>query len=195
MVQLSFSRIVKLRVTPLFLIYFPMVLHNPEVNLSSSENIHDERSGSFDHPFHVSVCDIVYESDEKHLKISLRMFLDDLEEALIAYTGDDDLDILNYENVPEIDKALGHYLSENFSIGTGRKELAYVYLGGEIEVDVMWCYIEIEKLKPFKSISIENTIFFEIFDDQENLVHVRKDGKVRSVRLTKGKSRNTVEWE
>ena len=35
------------------------------------------------HPFHVSVCDMTYESSDRHLKISVRMFLDDLEEAFI----------------------------------------------------------------------------------------------------------------
>ena len=39
------------------------------------------------HAFHVSVCDVVYNSDDKHLKISVRLFLDDLEKELKERQG------------------------------------------------------------------------------------------------------------
>ena len=47
------------------------------------------------HPFHVSVSDIKYKEDQKAIQISTRIFLDDLELALRAFTGNEKLDIMD----------------------------------------------------------------------------------------------------
>lgn len=147
------------------------------------------------HPFHVSVCDITYKSDDRHLKISVRIFLDDLEDALQRKSGNHTLDIMDQSEWENINHTLEIYFQENLTITTGKKALDYQYLGSEIEEDVLWSYLEVEKLKPFKSISIENKILTEIFDDQENLVHVRKDGIVRSMRLYGNQLSAEVKWD
>ena len=54
------------------------------------------------HPFHVSICDVTYDSNDKHLKISVRLFADDLEIGLSDYTNTPDLDI------SELDLSLIH---------------------------------------------------------------------------------------
>jgi hypothetical protein len=58
-----------------------------------------------------------------------------------------------------------------------------VYLGEEIEADVMWCYIEIPKVKKLERIEVENLLLLETFDDQMNLVHVKAFGATQSLKL------------
>ena len=50
------------------------------------------------HPFHVSVSDIKYKEEQKAIQISTRIFLDDLEVALQAFTGNEALDIVDKSN-------------------------------------------------------------------------------------------------
>ena len=50
------------------------------------------------HPFHVSICDVTYDSNDKHLKISVRLFADDLEIGLSGYTNTPNLDLLELDS-------------------------------------------------------------------------------------------------
>ena len=147
------------------------------------------------HPFHVSVCDMVYESNDKHLKISVRLFLDDLEEVLQTYGDLPNLDIVQEAEQPNIQKLVGESMLENLGGKVGKKEIELNYLGCETDMDVMWIYLEVEKLKPFKNITVRHTSFLEKFDDQENLMNVKKDGEMKGVRLRKGKVESTLSWD
>jgi hypothetical protein len=147
------------------------------------------------HPFHVSVCDMVYDSDDKHLKISVRLFLDDLEDGLKPMIGDESYDITDTSRWDETQEALEAYFQKHLGISIKGKALEPVYLGSEIESDAMWCYIEVLKLRPFDEITVRYTALKEIFPDQENLVHVRLDGEVKSCRIFGDKLEDTLSWD
>jgi hypothetical protein len=146
------------------------------------------------HPFHVSVCDIEYETEDKHLKISVRVFLDDLELGLRDYSSEPYLDIMDESNYEFVHEKLEEYLLKNLQVYRNGKRLELTYLGEEREIDVMWCYLEVEKLRPFSELAVQNTLLHEIYDDQENLVHIRKDGKVKSMRLLEDQPKAEVSW-
>jgi hypothetical protein len=147
------------------------------------------------HAFHVSVCDMVYESDDKHLKISVRLFLDDLEDALEPATGLQLYDITREEHWDLTQQLLEQYFAKNLKINIKNKSLDLAYLGSEVEGDAMWCYLEVEKLKPFDEMTVQYTALKEVFDDQENLVHVRVDGEVRSCRIFGDTIKETLTWD
>jgi hypothetical protein len=147
------------------------------------------------HPFHVSVCDMVYESSDKHLKISVRLFLDDLEEALSPKSNLEHYDITEKANWELTQQLLKTYLEDNLEIKIKNKDIPLNYLGSEVESDAMWCYLEVEKIKRFDDITVKYTVLKEIFSDQENLVHVRVDGEVKSCRLYGDKESETLTWD
>lgn len=148
------------------------------------------------HPFHVSVSDIKYKEDQKALQISTRIFLDDLELALQTYTGNEKLDITDKANWEFVKENLKSYILEHVQMWD-EKDRAYElnYIGAEIEEDVMWCYIEIEKVKKLESVKVRNSILHEIWGDQENLVHFRAFDKVKSERLMKGEEVKVFAWD
>lgn len=148
------------------------------------------------HPFHVSVSDIKYKEDQKALQVSTRIFLDDLELALQAYSGNDTLDIVEKADWKFVNETLGQYLLERISLKDekGRKyELNYI--GAEIEEDVMWCYLEVEKVRKLESVTVTNKILHEVWADQENLVHFRAFDGVKSARLFRGEETKLFSWE
>ncbi len=147
------------------------------------------------HPFHVSVSEVKYKEDIKSIQISTRIFLDDLEIGLRTYSRNEKLDIVKRENWDFVNEQLGRYLLENFKVFNEKGQLEAKYLGAEIEDDVMWAYIEIEKVKKLRTVTIWNSILTETYEDQENLIHFRAFGKVKSARHFKGKERQTYEWE
>lgn len=138
---------------------------------------------------------MVYKSEDKHLKISVRIFLDDLEAGISPMIMDKPYDISDSSRWDETQSAIRAYLGENLKIFIGGKEIEVTYLGSEIEIDAMWCYVEALKVKPFDEITVQYTALKEVFDDQENLVHVRRDGKVRSARIYGDKLKETLSWD
>ena len=147
------------------------------------------------HPFHVSVTEIKYKEDQKTIQISARIFLDDLELGLREYVGNDKLDIMAESSWDFIEENLGKYLIRRIRLWDEKgKPYELNYLGAEIEEDVMWCYIEIEKVKKLRQVKISNSILHEVWADQENLVHFRAFDKVKSARLFKGEEAKVFKW-
>ena len=134
------------------------------------------------HPYHISVCDIVHKSDQKTLQVSQRVFLDDLEETLNERFNIM-VDVTNPKNPSYRDSLIQVYLFENIKITVDGKTKKRTYIGNEIEEDGMWCYIEYHSVKSMKSVEITNTVFFDKFDDQANIIHLKYAGKTRSLKL------------
>ena len=148
------------------------------------------------HPFHVSVADIKYKEDQKAIQISLRIFLDDLELALQTYSGDQKLDITEEGRWEFVNNNLKEYLLERVKLWDEKdKEYELTYIGAEIEDEVMWCYLEVEKVKKLERVKFSNTALFEVWADQENLAHFRAFDYVKSARLYKGEDSAVFEWE
>ena len=145
------------------------------------------------HPFHVSICDVTYDSNDKHLKISVRLFADDLERGLSDYAEDPDLALLELDST-KLNVLLQRYLSENLRFTTSKEVLRLHYLGSQKEDNGMWCFLEYENLTPFDEIAVFNSLLVNAFNDQENLVHFRKNKTVKSLRLNQKNKSGTVNW-
>lgn len=148
------------------------------------------------HPFHVSVSDIKYKEEQKAIQITTRIFLDDLELALQKHMKDETLDILENARWSEINTNLESYLLERIGIWDAKGQAYELqYIGAEMEDDVMWCYLEIEKVKKLKEVRVTNRILHEVWADQENLIHFRAFDEVKSERLYKGANTKVFQWE
>jgi hypothetical protein len=54
--------------------------------------------------------------------------------------------------------------------------------------------LEYENLSPFDEIAVFNSLLVNAFEDQENLVHFRKNKIVKSLRLNHKNKIGTVNW-
>ncbi len=145
------------------------------------------------HPFHVSICDVTYDSNDKHLKISVRLFADDLEIGLSGYTNTPNLDLLELDST-KLNVLLKQYLLETLHFTINKKKLSIQYLGSQKEDNGIWCFLECENLSPFNEISIFNSLLVNFFSDQENLVHFRKNKTIKSLRLNQENKAGTINW-
>jgi hypothetical protein len=136
------------------------------------------------HPLHITVTEIVFNEKNKSVEMLSRIFVDDLETTLRKRTNDQDLDILNTPKA-SLDQLMASYYNDHFKIALDGKAQVIHYLGHERDGDAFIFYIEVEKIKKWKTIQITNSLLTEMFDDQSNLVHVTVRGDVKSMRLTK----------
>ncbi|MEO0899781.1 MAG: DUF6702 family protein [Bacteroidota bacterium] len=146
------------------------------------------------HPFHLSVSEINENKEANTLEISMRLFIDDMEEGLkeAGYGG-----VKLGSNGPAGNSSalLYKYIQDNFELKVNDEAVAFNFLGAEYEFsNVMWCYLEVENVKDIKKIGVRNHILTEVFSDQQNIVHVRKEGKLQSLRLRKGNDQGELTY-
>ncbi|MEQ8414586.1 MAG: hypothetical protein RIB71_08960 [Imperialibacter sp.] len=146
------------------------------------------------HPFHVSVCDVEFNDKTKALEISQRIFLDDLEEALRKKSGWTTLDVVNPSDKKRFDALMKEFVIENLSIEINNKPVKLSYLGHEMESDAIWCYLEVTGVNNLTTIGVENSVLIDTFPDQVNLVHVKKEGKIRSLKLYRDNIKGSIDY-
>lgn len=139
---------------------------------------------SYLHPFHVSVCDVDFKEESKSIQVSQRIFLDDLEKALNE-KYDINIAIDDMSTEAYRDSIIHVYLFETLNLIIDGKVRNRNYIGNEIEEDAMWCYIEYEGIKTFKTLEMTNRVLLETFDDQANIVHFSYGESEKSVKLDK----------
>jgi len=116
-----------------------------------------------------------YNKKDKAFEISIQLFTHDLVPTLEKRLKKS----VNLEKNPETDKILFDYLKEKFVLKDKRdgsvKKLNWI--GKEIETDTVNVYLEIFFEENLEDLSLQNSIFFESFSEQTNLVVVRHTEK------------------
>ena len=123
------------------------------------------------HKFYVSLTEVRYNLQTERFEVSMRIFPDDLDRALLERTG------INTQLGTELehkdaDSLLMVYLLEDFSLQVNGEEIALNYLGKEPESDAIWCYLESSKVVAPETITVHNAILTEYFPDQVNIIQV-----------------------
>lgn len=127
------------------------------------------------HRYHTSLTRMDYNEKEKLIEISIQLFTHDLVPALEQKNGGKRLDL---EKTPGVDKLILAYLNENFVFKNKNGEPQPLrWVGKEMEVDAVWVYVEISSPESLSGANLQNTILFESFSEQVNLVVARFGGK------------------
>lgn len=128
------------------------------------------------HPFHASVFEIDYIEKKKEMQMTIQMFYDDTEQAIGC--------LLTDEATCELE--LEKYLLKNLQMDIDNKSFELQYLGFEEDFDVIYCYLKVENVSNPTSIEIGCQLFFDTFNDQENIVHFNHLGNTQTRRLRTG---------
>lgn len=108
-----------------------------------------------------------YNAKEKIIETSIQLFTHDLVPLLEEKTKRK----IDLEKTADVDKLIFNYLSENFILKDEKGETKKIkWIGKELDVDTAWVYLEISSDKSPDGFNLQNTIFFESFPEQTNLV-------------------------
>lgn len=125
------------------------------------------------HEFYVSLTEIRYNKQTERFELSIRIFPDDLDRALLARSGIHTQLATELEH-RQADSLLISYILEDFTLEVNGKKLPLEYLGKEPESNAIWCYLESAKVVNPESITVRNAILTEYFPDQVNIIQVYK---------------------
>lgn len=145
------------------------------------------------HKFYVSVTQIEYKEEEQSLQIITRIFIDDIEEAL-RKRYDEKITLISKEQETKVDEYLSTYLKQKLRITVNGKEIYYTFLGKEYDNDLVLCYLEAENISSLEIIEVSNLTLMDFFEEQQNLVHVKKGKKRKSLILEKERDNGMLKF-
>lgn len=132
------------------------------------------------HDYYVSICTIRHNAETRTLDITWRMTTHDIEHSLLSESGDRDLKLGTGKELPEADSLLAGYLLRHLDLRMDGTPLKIRYLGKQVELEDMYCYLQVDDVEYLTLLSVHATLLQDLFDEQENVVHLEAAGKTRS---------------
>lgn len=138
------------------------------------------------HKFYVSVTTVEYAPKEESLQIISRIFIDDLERALLER-----YDLKTALGTPEESTQgtayIERYFNSKFTVFVNGEKRKYTFLGRKYDRDQVICYLEISGLPEggLESVGVQNEILMDVFEEQKNLVHLKVLGQKKSYVLVR----------
>ncbi|MFD1142460.1 DUF6702 family protein [Larkinella insperata] len=144
------------------------------------------------HPVHTSVTQMQYNAAEKTFEVSLRVFTDDLEEALTKENNNQRVRLNDKDaNNPLVER----YIRRHFGLAnSSRQRKPFRYLGKEQEMEATWIYVEVPYSEPVEGSVLQQSLLTELFDDQVNLVNVSYLSQKKTVLFRKSNTQQVLTW-
>ena len=141
------------------------------------------------HALRLSLCQIEYTSEKQQLIIELRLFLMDVNEALVFDPDNNELGLGQPDEAPHAEGMLLGYLNRFFYIKANGKQLALkinsMSLNGQGDDAALGLTFSYPSQEKITSLEIKNAVFTDLFFDQSNVVYVHVDDDSRSLMLNK----------
>ncbi len=126
------------------------------------------------HPLHVSTTEINYNIENLSLEIAIKVFAEDIESALET-VGQYRI----YSNLAKKEKQKEQlmitYLNKHFIVWINQKKQDLGYIGHEYEDEFIWFYVEIQNIDVDEIMTIQQTIFMDLFPDQSNHIYYSRE--------------------
>ena len=124
-----------------------------------------------------------YSENEKSIQTSLKLFTNDLEDALKKISKQS-VDLINGKDKEALNKLLNEYIQKRLSLKVNGELKKFTFVGFERESEAIWIYIEYAQTEAPKKIEIENTLLYDYIQGQINVVHFELNGKKQSSKVT-----------
>jgi hypothetical protein len=133
------------------------------------------------HPFYVSVTEINHNATDKNLEISCKIFTDDFE-ATLTKNFNTRVDLFNPRDKQQVDRFISDYVGKHLVIKLDGKPVHLEFVGFERESEAVWSYFQVKTPAP-KKVEITNTLLYDSFNEQINLMHITVNGSRKSTKL------------
>jgi hypothetical protein len=125
------------------------------------------------HPLHTSLAEIVYDPATKEIRISIRVFVDDLTKASNAYSR---------SQTPIVD-----YVRASFVVTDPRgRPLSLASCGNKPVGDLMWVCLRAPAPGGPVGLRVTHKVLFDLYADQINIVQAAYNKKRISLLFTRG---------
>ena len=79
-----------------------------------------------------------------------------------------------------------------FTINSEKRDL--IFVGRELEDDVVWTYLEIGNVDHLKRIDVESSLLTEVLEGQSNIIQVKNGGDLKNLLLNIRNTSGTLKY-
>lgn len=141
------------------------------------------------HPLRLSLCEIEYTDQDELLTINLKLFLTDVNEAIVFDPYSKELAFCQPNEPARANQLLLDYLNQFFYVKANGEtvplKIKSKKLSGEGDNTALWVYFEHPQRTPLTSLEIKDAVFTDLFFDQNNIVYAHINGESKSMMLNK----------
>lgn len=136
------------------------------------------------HKYYLSITEIEYAQEQKSLQIISRIFVDDFQK-LLQTRYDKSIELARGKNNEQTNLYIERYFEDKLKIEINNKTLPLKFIGKRYEDDLIICYFEGIQVEDFHKVSITNLILTDLYQEQKNLIHFKKNDETKSLMLMK----------
>lgn len=119
------------------------------------------------HPLHFSMTNVEYDEEKKGFNISMKLFTDDFQNALIHKFGEN----ISVTNFDEITNYINDYVNAGFKVLINEEKVSKLaYISYKKHEDAVWINFFLKVDTKIKKVEIENKILMELYENQSNLL-------------------------
>ena len=145
------------------------------------------------HKYYISLTKIDFIENKKTVQITMRFFIDDIEETLKnRYTID--LELATKNENEKADFYLEKYIQQKFKITINDVFKMPSYLGKEYDNDVVFFYLEIMDIEKIKTLEVQNKMLMEAFNEQENYIKLSINNLKKTFILIKDNDKEMLKF-
>ncbi len=145
------------------------------------------------HKYYISLTKIDFKPTKKSVQITMRFFIDDIENTL-QNRYNIPFELATKQENKKADFYLDKYIHQKFKIHINGEEKMSTYLGKEYENDVVYFYLEINGIEQIEQIQVQNNMLMETFEDQENYVKLDVNNLKKTFILIKANDKEMLKF-
>ena len=145
------------------------------------------------HKYYISLTKIDYIKDKKEVQITMRFFIDDIENTL-QNRFNISLELATKKENKKANFYLETYITQKFKVNINDEDKVYRYLGKEYDNDVVFFYLEIPDIENINKIVVQNSMLFEEFEEQENYVKLNINNTKKTFILIKANDKEMLKF-
>lgn len=145
------------------------------------------------HKYYVAVFQVEHAVAKKQLQITGRIFIDDLDKALTIKYGKK-FYLGTSKEIPESTETLKKYIADKISFKVNGKLATLSFFDREYEDDMLVLYYTAPAPKKVMSIEVRNTVLFELFREQQNMINTNIGKERKSLLLSYDTPQGTLNY-
>lgn len=134
------------------------------------------------HPFYLGVTDLRYHASSRALQCSVKLFTNDLEEAL-KRLHHRPVDLINYKDTTAVAQLLAAYVRKRFELRLNGKVRSFTWVGFEREEEATWVYLEYRNCETPAALQVKNTLLYDFLGNQAHILQVEVNGRRQSAKI------------
>lgn len=124
------------------------------------------------HKFYVSVTQCDYVPSQKSLQITIRIFMDDLQEE-INFLKTEKIELATEREPKNVNEIYKKYLERNLQFFVNGHLKKFEYIGKKYKGNTAIFFLEITSIEKIAYLKLKNTILIQTIKQQKNIVQTK----------------------